>query len=224
MNGFSLSVKFLFLAALVLSINLWGCKSAETKKTDIVQVDFSMEYPVLDLKLSDIADIAYIPLKGKEVANFMTRSNGFKHAICMDTGFFFIADARPYKKDGNLWISQQLASHLYMFDYDGNYIRTIVHPGEGADEFKGLAMRYNVDKRNEKIYVVCNNDSFLKVFDYNGNWLYTDSLEKDYTANYLIGNNLICYDNNSKVVLMLSGRIKDQGAAFSVYDVVFRQL
>ena len=70
----------IILFAVLTSINLSGCKTQE-KPLSLINVDFSLEYPVMDLKISDIADISYIPLGGKDSARLLTPAQLFKNRI-----------------------------------------------------------------------------------------------------------------------------------------------
>ena len=62
--------KLIHLAIAIYVLLSTGCVSNNTQAHKPMDIDLTKEYPVLDLKLSDIADVSYIPLKGNSNAEF----------------------------------------------------------------------------------------------------------------------------------------------------------
>ena len=208
---------FVIISFAVFScINLSGCKSAEE---DLIVVDFSQEYPLLNLKLSDIADISYIKLQGKDSARFLSSAGSFGNSIYIDSNWLFISDSSPYIKEGNTWMRKKSLAHLYKFDLKGNFIHSVVKPSNNEEGFNAISLEYDIDPIKKHLYVGSRFETFIKCYDYNGNLIGTDSLGKEYSHTFLEGNNLICYDNDSEVIIALSGRLEDNGRTLSYYNL-----
>ena len=204
-------------------VNLQGCKSSEN---DLIVVDFSQDYPLLDLKLSDIADISYIKLQGKDSARFLSSSGSFGNSIYIDSNWLFISDPSPYIKEGNTWMRKKSLAHLYKFDLEGNFIQSVVNPTNNKEGFNAISLEYDIDPLKKQIYVGSSFESYVKCYDYDGNLLGTDSLGKLYSHTFLEGNHLVCYDNDSQLIIALSGRLEDNGRTLSYYNLdskIFRK-
>ena len=195
------SLYVIVILAIFACVNLQGCKSSEI---DLIIVDFSLDYPLLDLKLSEIADISYIKIQGKDSARFLSSSGSFGNSIYIDSNWLFISDPSPYKKEGNTWMRKKSLAHLYMFDLKGNFIQSVVNPKNNKEGFNAISLEYDIDPLKKQIYVGSSFESYVKCYDYNGNLLGTDSLGKLYSHTFLEGNHLVCYDNDSQLIIALS--------------------
>ena len=201
---------FLFCALLI------SCAS----DTDIAIIDLHKEYPAIDLQLSDMADVSYIPLKGKDSAVFKTGRLEYDNAIYIDSNYIFIADSNPVEYDSGSKTTYVLsdAAHLYMFDSDGNFIRTVVNPGKEENQFFGFGMNYTVHPAAETITVHGTTQNTVKVFDFNGNYKGTYNLGKRYYANTAFNDTVLFVDYTSQFIRN-DGSVKDNGKTLMYYNI-----
>lgn len=202
---------FLFCALLI------SCAS----DTDIAIIDLHKEYPAIDLQLSDMADVSYIPLKGKDNTVFKTNRHEYDNAILIEGNYLFIADGFPveYDKESKTTTVLSDAAHLYMFDIEGNFIRTIVNPGFNENQFLGYGMNFTASPKSEIITVHGATQDVMKLFDLNGNFLGSHNLGKRYSQHVALGDTLLFVDYNSQY-LKYDGSVKDNGRTLLYYDIL----
>lgn len=189
----------------------------------ITIIDLHKEYPGMDLKLSDIADVSYISLKGKDSAIFKTDRLEYNNAIFIDSNYIFIADCTPieYDRESKTTLVRSDAAHLYMFDTTGNFIKTIVSPGIQDDQFLGFGMNFTVHPKSEIVTVHGTTQDVMKVFDFNGNLVDCYNLGKRYYANTAINDTILFLDTWSRYIKN-DGSVKDNGQTLMYYDLKFQ--
>ena len=206
--------------AVFSSIILQGCKTQETPLS-LINVDFSLEYPVMDLKISDIADISYIPLGGKDSARLLTPAQLFKNRIYIDDSLIFIGDFAPYRKDGewNRYFPQK--GKLVMFSTAGKYLGTVFKAQDNKEDILfGLRAPYEVDSDSKEIYAFSEYGRFMRAFNYSGEILSSSgSLQNEkYRESALLGDTLVLFDINSQYISS-SGQLRNRGAIMQLYDI-----
>lgn len=164
--------KFFLPAAMLLAalagINLSGCGTNE-KTPDLIVVDFSQEYPVMDLKLSDIAEVSYIPLQGKDSARLLSRSASIPGRMYIDDEHLLIGDFAPYRKDGKWHRYSPQEGCLLLFDSKGEYLNTVFRSkNEDEDILFGINTPYAVYPRKKEIYAFSGYGKFIRGFKYDG--------------------------------------------------------
>jgi len=169
--------KFFLSAATLLAalacICLSGCRTSE-KAPDLIVVDFSQDYPLLDLKLSDIADISYIPLQGKDSARLLSDASTLSKNIYIDSEYIFIGDFAPYTKDGEWHKFSPQNGRLMRFNSNGKYLNTVFKSkNEGEDILFGLNAPYAVLPQKKEIYAFSAYGKFIRGFNYNGDIIST---------------------------------------------------
>lgn len=101
----------------------------------IIVFDNAKEYPELDLKLSDVADLSYIPLKSADevylVEEFSWRGN------------------YAYVDGDEVYLTDSSTSGVFVFDTSGNPLRKLSRPGRGPGEYgQGLLDFWPEPERN----------------------------------------------------------------------------
>lgn len=158
--------------------------SCNRDNSSIVIVDANKNYPMLDIKLSDVADINYIPLKfNKDSIMFIT--DNISKNIYISKDKIIIGDRN------------QVDSRLFVYDHKGNLLYQIGRKGRGPGEFLDLFL-FTADTISNEVVIY--NRSSLKfiVYDINGNYKCDEQLLKDNTdffqmenigSDYIIGYN-----------------------------------
>lgn len=165
--------KFFLSAAILVGctlagINLSGCKSTENAP-ELIVVDLSLDYPVMDLKLSDIADISYIPLQGNDSAKLLSLASTLPNNIYIGEEQIFVGDFAPYRKDGEWHRFSPQDGRLLRYDSKGRYLGTIFRSkDEGENILFGMNAPYAVFPEKEEIYAFSAYGKFIRGFNYNG--------------------------------------------------------
>jgi hypothetical protein len=106
----------------------------------VIVFDNSKEYPELDLKLSDVADITYIPLKGLD--------DGYRVA-----GQLSSAGAVAYiDGDENVYFNNNTDA-LYSFDISGNPVRQLDRRGRGPGEYPMGLLAFWVEPESNSLWL-----------------------------------------------------------------------
>ena len=199
-------------------INLQSCKQAE-KVEDLIVVDLSQEYPVLELELTDIADISYIPLKGKDSVQFLSTPSSFANNIHIDDEHIFIGDFSPYTKDGKWHRFNPKNGKLLLFDSKGNYLNTVFNSkNENETIMFGMKTPFAVVPEKGEIYAFSAYSKLIRKFNYKGD-IISDSqkFEKEYGEFALLGDTIVLFDIDAQLILM-NGNYKDKGATLKLYS------
>ena len=212
-----LPVSILFV--LLCSINLSGCKSPE-KPADLIVVDFSQEYPLLGWKLSDIADVSYIPLQGGDSAKLLSYAASFANQIHIDDERIFIGDFSPYRKDGEWHRFSPQEGKLELFDTEGKHLKTVFKSKEENEEILfGLDCSYEIDVEKKEIYAFSAYGKFIRTFNYNGEILANSStiVEEKFKDTKLFGDTLVLLNLYSQLINYY-GELRNNGATTKLYN------
>lgn len=158
----------IFVGCTLAGINLSGCKSSENA-SELIVVDLSQDYPVMDLKLPDIADISYIPLQGNDSAKLLSLASTLPNNIYIGEEQIFVGDFAPYRKDGEWHRFSPQDGKLQLYDSKGRYLSTIFKSkNEGENILFGMNAPYAVFPEKEEIYAFSAHGKFIRGFNYNG--------------------------------------------------------
>lgn len=119
-------------------------------------------YPEIDLKLSDVADVEYIQLNPGKDSILITGFTNKAREIYIANNKIFLLD---YNKK------------IVIYDRDGNPITKIADIGRGPREFIGL-IDFLADSTKNEIYCFAGDGKKLLVYDFNGKYLRHFSSDK----------------------------------------------
>jgi len=111
---------------------------------------------------------------------------------------------------GRIYALDSKEANVKVFDWDGNYIRTIGRKGQGPGEFQSPNDIYIDDK--DKIYISDVENDRLSVFNEHGDFI--DSFNfKEYSVSKIIGVN-----KKDEIILLMNTTSKESGKGFIVFD------
>ncbi|MBQ7773288.1 MAG: hypothetical protein IJ383_04405 [Bacteroidales bacterium] len=196
------------------------CNCAFHPSNAIVVIDLNKEYPEVDLALSDIADVSFIPLSGGDSVAFRTNMHGYDNSIFIDSNYLFIADYSPIEYDEETKTTTVLsnAAHLHMFEPDGDYIRTVVKPGMNENEFLGWGMNFTVHPNHRIISIHNVMGTEVKFFDYLGNYKGSYNLGKRYHQCISLNDIVLFVDYYSQFIAS-DGTNHENGRTLMFYDI-----
>ncbi len=146
------------LFCLVLIFSLSCCRV----NNSIVIVDTNKNYPMLDLKLSDVANITYIPLKfNKDSILFI--SDDISKNIYVSKDKIIIGDRN------------RVDSRLFAYDHKGNLLYQIGSKGRGPSEFLDFFI-FTADTISNEVVIYNHNNLRFIIYDINGNHKYDKQL------------------------------------------------
>lgn len=216
--------KFFLSAATLLAalacICLSGCRTSE-KAPDLIVVDFSQDYPLLDLKLSDIADISYIPLQGKDSARLLSHGSSLQKHIHIDEEHIFVGDFSPYMKDGKWHRFSPQKGKLELFDIEGKHLKTVFKAQNENEQITfGVDTPYEIDTEKEEIYAYSGYSRFIRTFNYNGEILANSNTitRGEIKHTKLFGDTLVLLNPYSQIIIF-NGELRDQGATMRLYNI-----
>lgn len=129
--------KLFFLLLVCIGIS---CRHEGTDYVDgVIVFDNTEDYPELNLMLSDVADVTYVPLKGV--------GKGFLIERLLYNGAGVSID------NGEIYITQERQGRVYVFDMAGNPLRKFDRRGRGPEEYGDAITNSWVDQRRGSIYV-----------------------------------------------------------------------
>ncbi len=189
-----------FFIIIAITALLFGCSSPDTDEINgVIVFDNNKEYPTLDLKLSDIADIEFVKLEDNEeallVRPYMTRAY-------IDDNYILLGDKLPGDYDPDV-------TKVYLFDRQGNYLRTICRGGRGPGELSSSYYDIMVTPDAQNILITQNwGHGQIMKFDFNGNLLNYINSDNSHENTAIIGNNILLYYEMSQYVTRSSGEEK----------------
>ncbi len=206
--------RILYSLILLALANSCGTPENTDVQSGIIAVDLQKEYPQMNLRLSDLADISYIQLGGKDSVNFLTDTDEISGNICMDKGLLIIGDCIPEDK----LKESKCNNEIYLFDTSGHFVRSL---GEGNKKALSLFTSF----KNMRVFPSINKiavhhlvgDNSITVYDYMGNTLNEYHADKAYFMSAVLGNKLAMYDHLS--VYIKSGKKVDKGRTLNVIDI-----
>ena len=204
-------ISFIVLLLVLLS----GCAP---KKENVLEVDFEAEMPLMELKLSDLAEVSYIALQDRDSNRIMTHAYCLSKTIYIDSIYTIVGDNFP-----NSAARDKRPGIITVFDNKGRFVRNIGL----TNTFKGRVINWNFSMDVEpglNNILICQTGypkiiPFFK-YDIQGNLLYKDTIGKKHVDNNiaLFGDSLHIYDNFSRYV-SLSGKIIGKGRTLDVMDL-----
>jgi hypothetical protein len=126
----------LFVLILCLGVS---CGDHRDYADEIIVFDNTTNYPETDLKLSDVADITYIPLKGL--------NEGYPIGSLGNKGGNIYVD----EDEGVIYLKQG-STDIYVYDMSGNPLRKLSRVGRGPQEYEYVASFW-VEPETNSIYV-----------------------------------------------------------------------
>ncbi|MFA5849545.1 MAG: 6-bladed beta-propeller [Bacteroidales bacterium] len=162
--------------------------SCSRDDSSIVIVDTNKDYPLLDLKLSDVADITYIPLKFNKDSILFINDDISKN--------IYVSKDKIIIGDRN-----RVDSRLFVYDHTGNLLYQIGRRGRGPGEFLDLFL-FTADTISNEVVIYNRGDLRFIVYDINGSHKYDKQLLKGNSkffqmenigSDYIVGYNYRSY-------------------------------
>ncbi len=177
---------------LIVSTLFWAiaCSSEKDNDSSIVKIDAHKNYPVLNLKLSDIADVSYIPLKGSSNPSLMyISSTVIPRHVFITKDKIFINDCN--RTDPKIIVYNRSGEPLYRIGQRGN------GPGEYLNP-----VSFIVDTVRNEIFIWDNTIKKIYVFDLSGLFIKSKSFDNEcigLTSNIdnINNNTLMIFSGNS---------------------------
>jgi len=150
------------LLTLCFGLLLCSCSQNDNNESDIILIDASKKYPKLELRLSDIAEIAYIPLKSDDVI----------------LGYPSVTRALFVYRD-KIVLGDKISTDpkLLVYDRTGTHIQTIGSYGRGPGEYMGIR-DFVVDTLSNEIILYDNVQRMLIVYGLDGKFRRNKSLNQ----------------------------------------------
>ena len=171
----------------------------------VIQFSPTRKYPLIDLNLSDIADVEFVQLKDPDSAfifqPFFSR-NTYIGDSCIIVGNY---TPRDFSSFG-----------IYRFDRQGNFLNRISGYGRGPGEFASLA-KMSVESDSCILLFSLQEGKIMKVNSY-GEYLGSWFLPRGHSEVQLLGNSVIIYDRLSRYIHS-SGRLIERGAPLKAFDL-----
>lgn len=162
------------------SVSPIDARLCEVDHSQVVQFNEQEDYPMLDLKLSDVADVQYIPLSGAKDNVFV---KGFANYT---SGRVVATPTRIYMLD---WDTSILG-----YDYDGNLLLNINRVGRGPQEYIYINS-FVVDELRDEIMVYDGSMEQVMIYDCSGVFKRKLSLDFFYSNISQLGDSaLLCYN------------------------------
>ena len=143
--------------------------------------DYHKDYPVTDIKLSDMAKVTYVQLETREDVLLRLRGSCSSNETCMT--------------DEHIYLNEE-QSQLYVFTHDGKFVRCIDRQGGGPGEYLFISS-YVVDTSRRNLFISDRWRKKLKIYDLEGNFL----REHDHALSEIVSLNdslLVGYDGKNK--------------------------
>jgi hypothetical protein len=131
--------RFVYLLAICA---LAACKPSADYVDGVIVFDNAIDYPEINLKLSDIVDIEYIPLKGMEQGYLIDSRGTVGNGIYIDEDEIYIKQSVFPPSEG-----------IYVFDRSGNPLRLLRRSGRGPEEYGAFLMYSWIEPKTNSIYI-----------------------------------------------------------------------
>jgi hypothetical protein len=105
----------------------------------VIVFDNSKNYPELDLRLSDVADVTYIPLRGEDEGYLVSQFDWNGNLAFID------GDEIYFLSDNN--------GVVYVYDMSGNPLRKLDRRGRGSQEYGSYIRDFWVSRESNSLYV-----------------------------------------------------------------------
>lgn len=189
-------MKHINLKIFLITVIFSSCSSQYND--GIVKVDTNKNYPLLDIKLSDIADVDFIPLQpGKDSFYFVNGSVTRQIYIMKDK--IILGD------------SNEEDPKLLVYDFIGEPLYKIGEIGRGPGEFSG-SFSFVVDTLSNEIIVWPWMEKSFLVYDINGQFKWKKNVENKGIITFynmdIIGDYIMGY--NPRSLVMASDFLKAQ--------------
>lgn len=208
-------MKYLQFLYIVIILLLSACTySRYDVNDDVIIFDYRKQYPVLELKLSDLADISYVPLKGEDSINFLTNVYDLSENIYIDNDWIIIGDCLPNKD-----IEPKNDNIIYLFDKDGYFARSFKKGSKSSNDWES-SKRMLYDNTNKEIIIHQKSyfGNILEHYDIYGNHISTDTLKNPYFNSVFDGRKITFQNIYTKYAV--NGKTHGTGgASINVYDI-----
>lgn len=171
----------------------------------VIQFSPTRKYPLIDLNLSDIADVEFLQFKDRDSAFI------FQPYFSRNT---YIGDSCIIV--GNYTTRDHSSFGIYKFDKQGNFLNKISGYGRGPGEFASLA-KMSMESDSCILLFSMQEGKIVKVNSY-GEYLGTWFLPRGHSEVQLLGNSAIIYDRLSRYVHS-NGRFVERGAPLKAFDL-----
>jgi len=141
-----------FIVAVSLAM-LTSC-SNEQSTTGVIEIDANINYPELDIKLSDIADITYVPLKMGKDATLLINGAPIRGIFVMSDKIFVADNNATYPK-------------IVVYNFNGEPLYQIGETGRGPGELSGF-FHFAVDTIKKEVYIWGTMECQLNVYSIDG--------------------------------------------------------
>lgn len=202
---------------LILVIAIFTNCDNKISHNNIIEVDFEAEFPMMELRLSDLAEVSYIPLQGEDSNRIVTHSYILSKAIYIDSNYIIVGDHFP-----NHPVKEKMPGIITVFDYNGQFLRNIGFINIFKGRVVNLSFCMDIEPVSNNIFV-CHigyprTVPFFK-YDIQGNLLYKDTINKKHTDIALFGDSLHMYNSSSRYVSYFTGKIVQKGRTLNVMDL-----
>ena len=180
----------------------------------VIVFDSRKEYPVLDLKLSELAEVSFVKIKGEDSVNFLTHAYDLPENIYVDNNRIIIGDCLPNKD-----IEPKNDHIIYLFDETGDFIRSFGRSSRNPNDWQS-STRLLYDSLKEEVitHQISYFGNILERYDIHGNHLSTDTLDNPYRNSICIDRKIILQNIYTKYAVV--GKISGTGGKnINVYDI-----
>ncbi|OFY45137.1 MAG: hypothetical protein A2X18_14505 [Bacteroidetes bacterium GWF2_40_14] len=158
-----------FFVSTAIFIIILSCSTQPHDK--IIEIDANKNYPELDLRLSDIADISYIPLKfGKDT---MTIIGELPRQVFVTSDRIFLGDINT------------IDPKIVVYSLKGEPLYRIGDKGNGPGELVSGSFCFSVDTIKKEVYIWGTREEQLYVFSLEGQY---KKSKKDYGSSLSFNN------------------------------------
>lgn len=119
-----------------------------------IKFDEKENYPETNIKLSDLAEVSYIPLKMSDATILYVKSSWKGNDFCVTSDRIYLQEKRR---------------ELYIFKKDGTLLNKINKEGGGPEDYIGIGS-YVVDTLHKEIFIHDNDRKRTQVYDLDGNF------------------------------------------------------